>query len=240
MEFHADAGVGGVGVRPVGVGAKLDFAALGHDVRDGGFGQFACGGRTALRAGLVALQAFVIVQRGFQGGDLGGSHAGQDVGRNGRHGGAVAFELEQDVRARLFEQAAAVGNLLANAVIFQAAGFGGVVFLAGAFLNVLNLLDKFLFRNFLIAGDHDFAAGALHGLPRELSRGDNGGGQCGDFRGVNSAVGQCGRTICGRGGGNDCFGSGKFVEPALIDVAAFVGMVWLGCGSWGRSGIGHG
>ena len=26
LKFHADAGVGGVGVRPVGVGAKLDFA----------------------------------------------------------------------------------------------------------------------------------------------------------------------------------------------------------------------
>src|ERR1022692_4444575 len=32
LKFHADAGVGGVGVRPVGVGAKLDFAPLGDDV----------------------------------------------------------------------------------------------------------------------------------------------------------------------------------------------------------------
>jgi hypothetical protein len=63
LEFGADAGVGGGGVRPFGVGGKLDLAALGYHVGDGGFELAAGFGGFALRAGLVALHALVIRQR---------------------------------------------------------------------------------------------------------------------------------------------------------------------------------
>ena len=136
LELGADAGVGGVGVRPFGVGGKLDFTALGHNVGDGRFELPAGRGGTALRAALVALRALETGQRLLERGNLGGVHAGQFVG--GR--GLVAAEFQEDVGGGLFEHGAAAVELLADGVIRQFAGIAGVVFLAGAFLDILDLL----------------------------------------------------------------------------------------------------
>ena len=234
LEFGADAGVGRVGVRPFGVGGKLDFASLADDVADGGFELFAGGGGPALRAGLAALHVFVIFQRLGERGNFDGVYAGQFVG-----GGFVgAVEFHQDVGGGLFEQAAAAVKFLAHGIIGELAGIGGVVFLAGAFLDGLYLVDEVVLQSGFLAGDVVFAAGALHGLGGEFSRGSNGGGERGYFGGGNVAAGEGGGVGAFLRGGGQLVGAGQFIEPGLVDVAP-AARGWCGCG-W-RSGcwIGH-
>ena len=217
-------------MRPNIIGGILNLPAFGGQGGHGGFQLRPDAGGTALGVGLIGIGAGVGIQRGLKVGDAGGLHAGQHVGGRLR----AAGELGVDGGAGLFQHFPAGLVIDAHGVVLEQHGAGGGIFLLGALLDALDVLDEFPGQRVLGAGLLFFAGGFLDGGAGKVFGVLDVRAKTGAKRGVNVAIGEQRGVVGLLGQSQDFFVEGEFGEPSLVDLPARAG------DGGGGSGIGTG